>query len=62
MAKSELTIDVNLNINDETVKRCLQILSMYMTDNPDARLIVADIYTEIGVERKVVIERDEDEQ
>ena len=30
-----ITINVGINISEETVRRCCQILQMYMADNPD---------------------------
>lgn len=30
-----ITINVGINISDETVGRCCQILQMYLADNPD---------------------------
>ena len=30
-----ITISVGVNISEETVQRCCQILQMYLQDNPD---------------------------
>ena len=30
-----ITINVGINISEETVQRCCQILLMYLADNPD---------------------------
>lgn len=30
-----ITINVGINISEETVTRCCQILQMYLADNPD---------------------------
>lgn len=30
-----ITINVGINISEETVHRCCQILQMYLADNPD---------------------------
>lgn len=30
-----ITINVGINISEETVGRCCQILQMYLSDNPD---------------------------
>lgn len=30
-----ITINVGINISEETVGRCCQILQMYLADNPD---------------------------
>ena len=30
-----ITINVGINISEETVRRCCQILEMYLADNPD---------------------------
>jgi hypothetical protein len=32
---SVLTINVGINISEETAQRCCQILQMYLADNPD---------------------------
>lgn len=32
---SGLTINVGISISQETVNRCLQLLSIYLTDNPE---------------------------
>ena len=32
---SGITINVGVNISDETVRRCCQILQMYLEDNPN---------------------------
>lgn len=31
----EITINVGINISEETAQRCCQILQMYLADNPD---------------------------
>lgn len=31
----EITINVGINVGEETVRRCCQILQMYLADNPD---------------------------
>ena len=30
-----ITINVGINISEQTVQRCCQILQMYLADNPD---------------------------
>lgn len=30
-----ITINVGINISEETVRRCCQILQLYLADNPD---------------------------
>lgn len=39
---------VNVTIPDETVRRCLHILEMWMQDNPDAAIIVDKELTTVG--------------
>lgn len=60
MAKTdELTVDVvaKLTVSDETAKRCMALLEMYMDDNPDS-YIVCDIVEHNGVMRhRLRIER-----
>lgn len=47
MAKvGDLTVDVNVSISDETVNRCINLLSMYLTDNPYLDLKVYDDFHE----------------
>lgn len=31
----EMTINVGINVSEEAVQRCCQILQMYLADNPD---------------------------
>ena len=43
MAKlNDLTINIGVTIPEDTMVRCLEILSMWLTDNPDKTLIVAE--------------------
>ena len=39
----KITVDVCVTIPDETVVRCLRILSMYLTDNPDKTLSIDNV-------------------
>ena len=39
----KITVDVCVTIPDETVTRCLNILSMYLTDNPDKTLSIDNV-------------------
>lgn len=66
MAKAtEITVDVRVNIPDETICRCLRVLEMWMDDNPDKRIIVEQIngidriHHKIHVEPKRVMSKDE---
>lgn len=34
-----VTINVGINISEETVQRCCQILQMYLADNPDKKVL-----------------------
>lgn len=36
-----ITINVGINISEETVGRCCQILQMYLADNPD-KIVVSE--------------------
>lgn len=41
MAKfNDLQINVGISISDETVERCCQLLSIYLTDNPSKTIEV----------------------
>lgn len=35
MKFGEMTLNVGVTIPESTVQRCIQILNMYLTDNPD---------------------------
>lgn len=35
MKLNEITINIGVAIPEETVQRCVQILNMYLTDNPN---------------------------
>ena len=41
MRAEELTVEVKakLTVSDETAKRCLRLLEMFLNDNPDAEII-----------------------
>lgn len=55
----ELTVEVTakLTVSDETAKRCMVLLEMWMDDNPDKN-IVCDLVTHNGTTRhKLRIER-----
>lgn len=62
MAKAtEITVEVNVAIPDETVCRCLRLLEMWLDDNPDKRITVEQVP---GIDRyyhKIHIERQEAE-
>lgn len=43
MAKlNDLQINVGISISDETVERCCQLLSIYLTDNPNKKVEVSE--------------------
>jgi predicted amidohydrolase len=49
MAKvTSIDVAVNVTIPDETVRRCLRILEMWMQDNPDSAIIVDRELTTTG--------------
>ena len=57
MAKAtEITVDVKVNIPDETVCRCLRVLEMWMDDNPDKNIIVERSFDDTGIRHKIHIE------
>lgn len=49
----DISINVNLTIPEETVERCLDILSMYITDNPGADIITDEFPGYDKITRKV---------
>lgn len=64
MAKlSDLQINVGINISDETVQRCCQLLSIYLTDNLNKTVEVSE-YHDLGhVYRNVyMVTKVEDEE
>lgn len=60
MAKAtSITVDVNINITDETICRCLRILEMWMNDHPNDRIVVDRIATDRGFRHKASIQKEE---
>lgn len=60
MAKfNDLQINVGISISDETVQRCCQLLSIYLTDNPNKTVEVSwyhdidKIYSNVYITTKV---------
>ena len=55
-----ITISVGVNISEETVQRCCQILQMYLQDNPDkvVRSVQNGEYSSVWIDQK----RSEDEK
>ena len=43
MKLNEITINIGVAIPEETVQRCVQILNMYLTDNPN---LIVDVWEE----------------
>ena len=37
---TEITVDIRVNIPDDTICRCLRILEMWMDDHPDGQILV----------------------
>lgn len=61
MAKAtSITVDVNINITDETICRCLRILEMWMDDHPNDRIVVDRIATDRGYRHKASIIKKEE--
>lgn len=47
MKLNEITINIGVAIPEETVMRCVQILNMYLTDNPNLNVkIYEDKYSD----------------
>ena len=61
MAKLQgLSIDIGVTIPEETVQRCVAILNMYLTDNPDMEVeIHEDRFDEENPKRFLVFSRKE---
>jgi len=63
MAKAtEITVDVKVNIPDETICRCFRILEMWMDDNPDKRIVVDRVAYNDGYGHVIRVERDDNGQ
>ena len=45
---TSIDVAVNVTIPDETVRRCLRILELWMQDNPDSAIIVDKEMTTAG--------------
>ena len=65
MAKlNDLQINVGISISDETVQRCCQLLSIYLTDNPNKTVEVSGyhdigkVYRNVYISLKVEDEKD----
>ena len=55
MAKiGDLRVNVSITPERSTVRRCLEILSMYLTDNPEEGLTVQDWHDEEGEKTRQV--------
>lgn len=47
MKLNEITINIGVAIPEETVQRCVQILNMYLTDNPNLTVeVYEDMYAD----------------
>ena len=53
----EITVDVKVNISDDTICRCMRLLEMWMDDNPNDRVIVERKDTTTGFRHIIHIER-----
>ena len=59
---SDLTINVGISIDDETVARCCNLLSIYLTDNPDKTIEVTEYHDVDMVRRSLCIMNKESEE
>lgn len=60
--RCEITVNVKIGIDEETVMRCCQLLSIYLTDNTDKE-IATDTYNDAeGIRRQVLIRDTEPEK
>ena len=61
MAKLQgLSIDIGVTISEDTVQRCLTILNMWLTDNPNMTLAIEEdaIPREDGMRHRFVYQRE----
>lgn len=54
---SELTINVGISISRDTVDRCLSLLSIYLTDNPDLDIRSFEFHEAEGIKRRAELFR-----
>ena len=48
-----ITINVGINISEETVQRCCQILQMYLADNPDKEVAcIQGVYPAVWIQNR----------
>lgn len=57
MARPDLTINVGISISKETVDRCLYLLSIYLTDNPDIDIRSFEFHEAEGIKRRAELFR-----
>lgn len=50
----KITVQVGLEITQETAERCLRILEMWMTDNPCMSIQCDEIATADGIQRRLL--------
>ena len=63
MARADrITVEVNMIISDETLRRCCRILEMWMDDNPDKKLVCDKVATMTGYQHRIHLEGENDER
>ena len=53
---NRITVDVDMTIPLETVRRCCRILEMWMDDNPDKKLVCDKVATMTGYQHRIHVE------
>lgn len=53
---NRITVDVDMTISDETLRRCCRIIEMWMDDNPDRKLVVEKVATITGYQHRIHVE------
>lgn len=59
MAKlSNMTVEITpkLSISDETARRCMTLLAMWLDDNPQRRIVMERVDTETGFRHRIGLE------
>ena len=51
----DVTFNVGISISNETVKRCCQLLEIYLQDNPDREICTEERILEWNGERQVSV-------
>lgn len=60
--RTEITVDIKIGIPDETIRRAMHIIELWLDDNPDKNIIVELLFTDVGFRHKIHIESKVDDK